>query len=123
MKLNLKLNLKNIIGALVAAVVVAGIAGTVIAADKNSDLEAKAKISKKEATKIALAKVPGGKVKDAELEEEKGKLVWSFDIATKGSKDITEVMVDAITGEIVSVATETPEDQKKEKDEDKKEKK
>ena len=97
---------------------------TAKAADKaKSKLEAKAKITKAEAKKIALAKVPKGKVKEAELEEENGKLIWSFDIATPGTKDITEVHVDAVTGEVVSIEKETPADQKKEKQEDAKKKK
>jgi uncharacterized membrane protein YkoI len=79
-------------------------------------LQAQAKISKEQAQQIALTKAPGGTVKEGELEKEKGKLIWSFDIATPGSKDITEVGVDAITGEVVSVEKETPEQQKKEKD-------
>src|ERR1041384_2472791 len=83
-----------------------------VAKDK---LEAKAKVSKAAAMKTALAKVPGGKVKEGELEEEKGRLIWSFDIATKGSKDITEVAVDAITGEIVTLENETPAQQAAEK--------
>jgi len=86
-----------------------------LAKDKNSKLEAKAKITRAEAKKIALAKVPNGKIKEAELEEENGKLVWSFDIGIPHSKDITEVQVNAMTGEIVSVEKETPGDQKKEK--------
>lgn len=79
------------------------------------DLEAKAKVSKADAQKTALAKVPNGKVVDSELEEEKGKLIWSFDLATPGTKDIIEVHVDAITGEIVTVEKESPADQAKEK--------
>ena len=51
----------------------------------------------------ALAKAPGGTVKEGELEKEKGKLIWSFDIATPDTRDITEVNVDAITGQVVSV--------------------
>jgi len=47
-------------------------------------------------------------VQSSELEEEKGKLVWSFDIATPGTKDITEVLVDALTGQVVSTEKETP---------------
>jgi hypothetical protein len=85
-------------------------------------LEAKAKITEAEATKIALGKVPKGKVKEAELEQENGKLIWSFDIKTKGSKDITEVHVDAITGEVLATEKETPAAEKKEKKEKKKEK-
>ena len=81
-----------------------------------------AKITKAEAKKTALAKVPKGKVKEGELEEENGKLVWSFDIASPGTKDITEVHVDAVTGEVVSTEKETPADQKKEKKEDAKKK-
>ncbi|HEY5163387.1 MAG TPA: PepSY domain-containing protein [Terriglobales bacterium] len=73
------------------------------------------KISKEEATKTALAKVPNGTVKEAELENEKGKLVWSFDIATPGSKDISEVQVDANTGEVVSVTKESPKAEAAEK--------
>jgi hypothetical protein len=77
-------------------------------------LETMAKISKTEATRIALTKTPGGTVKEAELEEENGKLVWSFDIATPGSKDITEVQIDAVSGAVVSVEAESPADQAKE---------
>jgi uncharacterized membrane protein YkoI len=81
-------------------------------------LEAQAKVSKADAEKTALGRVPNGTIKEGELEKEKGKLIWSFDIATPGSKDITEVAVNAITGEVVSVDKETPEDQAKEKAED-----
>ena len=103
---------------LTVGLLVGGATCTAKAADKaKSKLEAKAKITKAEAKKIALAKVPKGKVKAAELEEEKGKLIWSFDIATPGTKDITEVHVDAVTGEVVSIEKETPADQKKEKKE------
>ena len=62
--------------------------------------------------------MPNGTIKDGELEKEKGKLIWSFDIATPDSKDIKEVAVDAITGEVVAVDTETPEQQAKEAAED-----
>jgi hypothetical protein len=90
------------------------------AADKEKPaLEAKAKISKDEAKKIALAKVPKGKIKEGELEEEGGKLIWSFDIKTKGSKELTEVHVDAMTGEVVSVEKESRAAEKKEKQEKK----
>jgi uncharacterized membrane protein YkoI len=111
---------KNIIKSLLTAAVVAGLSlNAAFAKDKNqSELEAKAKITKADAEKTALTKAPDGMVKDAELEDEDGKLVWSFDIARPGSKDITEVQVDAITGAIVSVEIEKPKDQKKEAKED-----
>src|SRR6267142_3674092 len=78
-------------------------------------LEAEAKVSKADAEKIALGKVPGGTIKEGELEKEKGKLIWSFDIATPGTSDITEVQVDAITGEVISVEKETASHEAKEK--------
>ena len=74
----------------------------------------KAKIERAAAEKIALARVPGGNIKEGELETEHGKLVWSFDIAQKTSLDVIEVQVNAMTGEVVTVETETPEDQAKE---------
>ena len=77
-----------------------------------------AKISKEQATATALAQVPGGTVKDGELEKEHGKWIWSFDIAVAGSQDIKEVAVDARTGAVISIETETPEQQAKEKAED-----
>ena len=86
-------------------------------------LAAQAKVSRADAERTALTRAPNGTVKEAELEKEKGKLIWSFDIATPGTQDITEVGVDAITGAIVSVEKETPEQQAKEKNEDAKEKK
>jgi uncharacterized membrane protein YkoI len=77
-----------------------------------------AKITKADAEKIALARVPNGTIKESELEKEKGKLIWSFDVATPGTKNITEVNVDAITGQIVAVDIETPEKEAKEKDDE-----
>lgn len=85
-------------------------------------LKAEAKVSESEARQIAMNKVPNGTIKEAGIEKEKGRLIWSFDIATPGTKNITEVAVDAINGQVVSVDTETPESEAKEKAADKKEK-
>jgi len=97
--------------------------GLVQAKDKESKLAAKAKITKEQAEKTALEKVPNGTVKEAELEEEKGKLIWSFDLSTPGTKDTTEVNVDAITGAVVSVEVEKAKDEEKEAKEEKKKEK
>ena len=83
--------------------------------DKQTKLEAKAKVTKEEATKIALSKVAKSTVKECELEKEHGKLIWSFDIASPDIADITEVQVDAKTGKVISVEKETPAAQEKEK--------
>jgi hypothetical protein len=49
---------------------------------------------------------------------EKGKLIWSFGFTTPDSKNITEVNVDAITGDVVNVEQETPQAEAKEAAED-----
>jgi uncharacterized membrane protein YkoI len=85
---------------------------------KQAKLMAEAKVSKDDAQKTALAKVPDGTIKESELEKEDGKLIWSFDVATTDTTDITEVNVDAITGDVVSVEKESAGDQKKEQKED-----
>jgi len=104
-------------GILAAALVAVG--GTGCATEQSqADLMAQAKISKDTAQQTALAKVPNGTVKDGELEKEKGKLIWSFDITIPDSKDIKEVTVDALTGDVVSVDTESTADQAKEAAED-----
>ncbi len=77
--------------------------------ESESQLQAKAKISKADAQATALTKVPNGTVKDCELEREHGKLIWSFAFTTPDSKDITEVNVDALTGAIVNVEHEKAE--------------
>jgi uncharacterized membrane protein YkoI len=78
-------------------------------ANKQAKLMAEAKVSKDAATKTALAKVPNGTIKESELEKEDGKLQWSFDVAAPDSQDITEVNVDAITGDVISVEKESGE--------------
>jgi hypothetical protein len=81
------------------------------------------KIDRATAERIALKRVPGGHVKEGELETEHGKRVWSFDIAQPGSPDILEIQVDANTGAVVATETETPDQQAKETQAEKKEKK
>jgi hypothetical protein len=73
-----------------------------------------AKITPEAATASALAKVPGGKVDKGEIEKEKGKLIYSFDIKVDGKSGIDEVAVDAITGNVLSVEHESPAAEAKE---------
>lgn len=86
-------------------------------------LAAKAKITCEDARKTALDKVPGAEVKSAEIEEEHGKLVYSFDLKTKGKDGIDEVQVDAATGEVASVEHEDAKAEAAEKKADEAEKK
>ena len=80
----------------------------------------KAKITVDAATATAQAKVPKGKIVSAEIEEEKGKLIFSFDVKTEGKRGIDEVNVDAISGKFLSVQHESPKDEAKERTADRK---
>jgi hypothetical protein len=93
----------------------AGLVGCATEEKKEAKLQAEAKVTRADAEKIALSKAPGGAIKEGELEKEKGKLIWSFDIAVPGSTVTKEVQVDAVTGEVVSVETETASQEAKEK--------
>jgi uncharacterized membrane protein YkoI len=85
-------------------------------------LQAEAKVTEKAARTTALAQVPGGKVTKHELERENGKLLYSYDIATKGKSGIDEVQIDAVTGTVLSNKHETPAMEKAEAAADAKEK-
>ena len=69
--------------------------------EEKRGLFAKAKVTPAVAMATALAKVPGGHVTKGELEEEDGKLIYSFDIKVAGRRGIEEVHVDALTGAII----------------------
>ena len=105
-----------IAGVLIATLVAMAGTGCSTDASSQAELSARAKISEAQAQPIALAQVPGGTVKESDLEQEKGRLIWSFDIVSSQSSDITEVAVDAVNGRVVSVAQETPAQQAGEKD-------
>ena len=83
-------------------------------------LSKEAKITMEQAQKAALAKV-AGKIQSKELEKEKGRLIYSFDI--KMADGIHEVNVDAMTGEIVEDTVENAAAEAQEKAAEKKEKK
>lgn len=83
-------------------------------------LAAKAKVTEAAAAATALAKVPGGKIESVELEEEDGKLIYSYDIKVAGKKGIEEIQVDAMTGAIAKAEHEDPATEAKEAAEDKK---
>lgn len=69
---------------------------------------ASVKISKKDAKRIALERVPG-KVTDAELEKENGRLQYSIDVRGADGKTY-DVEIDAITGEILQAEVEDDDD-------------
>lgn len=79
-----------------------------------SRAEAK-KLSMADARKAALA-VENGNIKSAELEKEKGKQIYSFDIQMPDG--LHEVNIDAATGKLVEDTIENAKDEAKEAAED-----
>jgi uncharacterized membrane protein YkoI len=108
------MRIKTILCSAAVAALLAGCATE--KSESQAQLMSQAKVNKETAGQTALAKVPNGTIKDSELEKENGKLQWSFDLATPGSSDITEVNVDAITGDVISVDKESAQSEAKEKD-------
>ncbi|SES17660.1 PepSY domain-containing protein [Psychrobacillus sp. OK032] len=78
--------------------------------DENiAELQAKAKLSLDEAQVIALNKV-AGTVKESELEDEDGVVVYGFEIQT-ASGDVNDVKVNAINGDIVKIENDANDDE------------
>ncbi len=114
--------MKSKIGVIALAFVLSTPLMAATAANKESQaaLQKEAKISMKKARSIALKKAPG-KVSSAELERENGKLIYSFDIKNS-SGGVTEVNVDAISGDVIDVKQETKAQEAAEKKQEAKEK-
>ena len=89
--------------------------GVILAADsaqKSSAIDAR--ITRAEAEKAALARVPGGKLKGAQLERENGRLIWSIDILTLLTKKVAAIQVDAHSGQVLSKLVQNPADRAEE---------
>ena len=91
--------------------------------ESQATLQKEAKISEETARATALKEVPTGTIKSSELEREKGKLIYSFDITVPGKSGIEEVNVNAIDGSVVARAHEGAAAEKKEAVQEAKEKK
>ena len=77
-------------------------------------LATQAKVTETEAAKTAIASVPTGRISSVELEDEGGKLLYSYDIKVPGKTGIDEVHVDAKTGKLLTKEHETPVAERKE---------
>jgi hypothetical protein len=111
------------------ASLIAGLAAVVLAVpaahaqamykkDLPDSLVKKAKISEDVAAATAQKRVPKGKIEGVELENEGGKLIYSYDVKTAGKSGIDEVNIDAMTGKIIKFLHESPAAEKKEAAED-----
>ena len=72
---------------------------------KASEANPKETIGEKEAKRIALSHV-AGKVEDVELDEEDGRLIYEIEIEVESEDVDAEVLIDAITGEVMTIIWE-----------------
>lgn len=98
------------------------LAGLVFVFGSTANAQSHKKIGMTKARAIAVTKADGGKLKASELEKEGGKWIYSFEFSNKKGT-ITEVNVEAYTGEVISVEDEDPAKEAKEAREEKAEKK
>ena len=75
-------------------------------------LKARATLSADSAVAIALRTGPqGSTIRAGELEEEKGLLIYSFDLSVPGKSGIQEIGIDARTGKVVENSYESEADE------------
>jgi len=93
-----------------AGAVAAPEAAAVKLAVEDSALLARASVTDEVARAAALERVPGGHITAAELEEEDGLLIYSYDVNVDGQEGVQEVHVDATTGKVVKMEHESSEE-------------
>lgn len=89
--------------------------------DLPATLTKEATVSESDAAKTAESRVRNGRIEAVELENEKGKLIYSYELKAPGRSGVEEVNVDAKTGQVVSAEHESMKTEKKEAAQEQKE--
>jgi uncharacterized membrane protein YkoI len=76
--------------------------------EQQPGLLAQAKVRPEAAAATAKERLPKARLVAAEIERERGRLIYSFDFKTDGQGGTDEVAIDALTGKLVSVSHESP---------------
>ena len=101
-----------VVGLVVAASSFQGVSLADDSAQKSQTVHPR--ITRAQAEKAALVRVPLGRVKGAKLQQENGRPIWSVDIITPLTKKVAAVQVDARTGEVLSKLAQNPADRAEE---------
>ena len=80
-----------------------------------------ATVTESDAARTAESRVKHGRIQAVELENEGGRLIYSYELKVAGKSGVEEVNVDARTGKVVNVEHETAKSEKKEAAQEKKE--
>jgi len=82
--------------------------GVPATSDLPAELVARAGIPVEQARRTARGRLPGATISAEELEDEGGRLIYSFEMTTAGAPGIDEVNVDAADGSLIGVQHEGP---------------
>ena len=74
----------------------------------------RAKITEQAAAAMAQKRVPTGTIQGVELEQEKGRLIYSYELKVPGKSGLEEVNIDAMDGKVVAVEHESAAAEQKE---------
>ena len=89
--------------------------GVALAADRAQNSHAiHARITRAQAERMALGRVPGGSLQHAKLLRENGELIWSVDILTPLTRKVAAVQIDAYSGQVLSKLAQNPADRAEE---------
>ena len=111
---DLEATMRSILTAAVALLAFAGTAASqgmqiVMVKEATPGLLKQAKVSSSDAIAAAQAKVPNATLKSALIQQQEGKLVYSFNFETPGAAGSDNVKVDAMTGAVLGVEHKTPD--------------
>lgn len=82
--------------------------------EEKPGLLAQATVTPDDARRLALARVPNGRIREQEIEMENGKLVYSFDMKVPKRRGVEEILIDAKSGALVAQEHEGPVQEKAE---------
>jgi hypothetical protein len=99
-----------IVGALIAGAALAplGAQQPAYKRDLPPALLKQATVPEADAAKLALGHVANGRIQAVELENENGRLIYSYELKVPGRSGIEEVNVNAKTGAVVNTEHESP---------------
>lgn len=86
--------------------------------DIPDSLATRAKITEPAAAAIAQTQFRTGTIQAVELEQEGGRLIYSYEFKVAGRKGVEEVNVSAMTGKIVAIEHESTVGERKEADDE-----
>jgi uncharacterized membrane protein YkoI len=73
-----------------------------------ASVQAQSLLTRQRAETMALRLVPGGAIVSGNLERDKNRLLWWFDVSIPGSRNVKAIQLDAYNGAVVSNTIETP---------------